>query len=214
MKLPYSKLPVVGIAALAVMSLTGWGDRHSGPPWPHSGAMPDDPVKVKPFNYTAIDEGSKSYRPIAPMPWGDVNRRVAPPGSLPPSVPPKTGLVVPKAQSGPPVVPPAVVPGAVVPAVPAPAAAPGAVTGTGSPSGPGVPVFDPKSPIGGTQPSPLPAAAPPVPGAAAPAAPAALPATAPVDPAVAPATNAPLPSILLGAPSTAPVAPSPMPVKP
>jgi hypothetical protein len=50
--------------------------------------MPDDPVKVRPLAYEPITKGAKSYRPVEPMPWGDVNRRVAPPGSLP-GAPPK-----------------------------------------------------------------------------------------------------------------------------
>jgi hypothetical protein len=45
--------------------------------------MPDDPVKVKPLKYEPIGKGNRSYRPIDPMPWGDVNKRVAPPGSFP-----------------------------------------------------------------------------------------------------------------------------------
>ncbi len=77
---------LMAIAVLAaVPALLGWGelrDRHSLE-WPHSGSMPDDPVKVKPSTYVPITSGNQSYRPIDPMPWGDVNRRVAPPGTLP-----------------------------------------------------------------------------------------------------------------------------------
>ena len=83
-------IPKLAIAAVAVNLLTGWGARGREPEWPHAGPMPDDPVAVKPLRYQSITEGLKSYRPIEPMPWGDVNRRVAPPGSLPgapPAVP-------------------------------------------------------------------------------------------------------------------------------
>ena len=73
------------IIVTASLLLPGWGwhqDRHALE-WPHAGPMPDDPIKVKPLHYAPITEGNRSYRPIDPMPWGDVNRRVAPPGSLP-----------------------------------------------------------------------------------------------------------------------------------
>jgi len=47
-------------------------------------------VTVKPLRYESITKGTRSYRPIEPMAWGDVNSRVAPRGSLPgaPPVPP------------------------------------------------------------------------------------------------------------------------------
>ena len=68
--------------------LTGWGVGEGRTDWPHSGPMPDESVKVRPHRYDSIAKGTKSYRPIEPMPWGDVNKRVAPPGSLP-GAPPK-----------------------------------------------------------------------------------------------------------------------------
>jgi len=61
--------------------LAGWGTSDREPAWPHSGPMPDAPVKVKPLQYESIGKGNQSYRPIDPMPWGDVNKRVAPKGS-------------------------------------------------------------------------------------------------------------------------------------
>lgn len=67
----------------------GWHDEHRSLEWPHAGPMPDDPVKVKPYTYSPITSGNQSYRPIDPMPWGDMNRRVAPPGSLPGAPPAK-----------------------------------------------------------------------------------------------------------------------------
>lgn len=43
---------------------------------------PADPAaRVPPARYESITAGGKSYRPVEPMPWADVNRRVAPPGS-------------------------------------------------------------------------------------------------------------------------------------
>ena len=113
-------------ALLAATALTGWGVRDDGPEWPHSGPMPDNPIKVRPLRYESIGRGAQSYRPIAPMPWGDVNRRVAPPGSLPGAPPAKKGSAAPAptqiAVPSPiaPVLPAAPVSPAVAPAIPAP----------------------------------------------------------------------------------------------
>jgi hypothetical protein len=63
--------------------LSGWGD--GALDWPHSGPMPDQPAAVQTSPYVAIGEGTKSYRPVEPMPWGNVNRRVAPPQNKSPS---------------------------------------------------------------------------------------------------------------------------------
>lgn len=42
-------------------------------------ASPDDPrAPVPPNRYGPITSGTKSYRPVEPLPWGDVNRRVMP----------------------------------------------------------------------------------------------------------------------------------------
>jgi hypothetical protein len=43
-------------------------------------AGPDDPAaRVPDARYEPITSGTKSYRPVEPLPWPDVNRRVAPP---------------------------------------------------------------------------------------------------------------------------------------
>jgi hypothetical protein len=42
-------------------------------------ASPDDPgAPVRADRYRPVISGTKSYRPVEPLPWGDVNRRVAP----------------------------------------------------------------------------------------------------------------------------------------
>lgn len=65
------------LLALAVMLLVGgWAERD--PIWPYAGPAPDQPVEVPPARYKALGMGTKSYRPVEPMPWGDVNKRVAP----------------------------------------------------------------------------------------------------------------------------------------
>ena len=66
-----------------VPALSGWGS--SEPGWPYAGAMPDQPTSVPSARYAPLGSGTKSYRPVEPMPWGDVNQRVAPHQGKPPS---------------------------------------------------------------------------------------------------------------------------------
>ena len=51
-------------------------------------ALARDPANpaasVPPARYSPIVSGTKSYRPVEPLPWGDVNRRVMPPGASAP----------------------------------------------------------------------------------------------------------------------------------
>jgi hypothetical protein len=48
-------------------------------------ATPDDPgANVPPSRYSPVISGTKSYRPVEPLPWADVNRRVAPKSDGPP----------------------------------------------------------------------------------------------------------------------------------
>jgi len=75
------------IVTAALLLLGGWRDRV--PEWPVSGPMPDAPGHGAPSRYDPITGGTRSYRPVEPMPWGDVNRRVAPPEGAPPSGPAK-----------------------------------------------------------------------------------------------------------------------------
>ncbi len=67
------------IALGILLLLTGWRDHE--PAWPSAGPLPDGPVPVPPSHYESVGAGTRSYRPVEPMPWGDVNRRVAPPAS-------------------------------------------------------------------------------------------------------------------------------------
>ena len=61
---PFST-PALAFAALLTTSLAAIA------------AAPDEPW-APPVKYSPVTSGSKSYRPVQPMPWGDVNRRVAP----------------------------------------------------------------------------------------------------------------------------------------
>ena len=56
--------------------LSAWGERE--PDWPYTGPTPDAPIAVPAARYEPIVSGTKSYRPVEPLPWGDINRRVAP----------------------------------------------------------------------------------------------------------------------------------------
>lgn len=69
------------VALVGIFILTGWGDRELS--WPYAGATPDAPIAVPSNSYRSIATGIKSYRPVEPLPWGDTNRRVAPPGAAP-----------------------------------------------------------------------------------------------------------------------------------
>ena len=45
----------VAFLALAIAPLlAAWGSRDREPEWPHTGPMPDDPVKVRPLRYESI----------------------------------------------------------------------------------------------------------------------------------------------------------------
>ncbi|HVT27228.1 MAG TPA: hypothetical protein VHE81_04350 [Lacipirellulaceae bacterium] len=62
--------------ALLLPALAGWSDGE--PPWPVSGPMPDQPIAVREQSYMPVNAGVKRYEPVEPMPWGDINRRIAP----------------------------------------------------------------------------------------------------------------------------------------
>lgn len=49
-------------------------------PLPTWGRDPADPsAPVPPARYAPVISGAKSYRPVEPVPWGNVNRSAAPP---------------------------------------------------------------------------------------------------------------------------------------
>ncbi|CEJ88109.1 hypothetical protein HYPGJ_31600 [Hyphomicrobium sp. GJ21] len=70
-------MPVRWLAiAVLVPVIAGWGSEP--PPWPVSGPMPDQPVATGHQVYVPVGAGAKNFEPVEPMPWGDVNQRVAP----------------------------------------------------------------------------------------------------------------------------------------
>ena len=53
-------------------------------------AGPDDPwAPVSATRYAPVLAGTRSYRPVEPLPWGDINRRVGPNA---PSTQPRRGI--------------------------------------------------------------------------------------------------------------------------
>ena len=65
-----------------------------------SSAMARDPANpdavIPPARYSPVLSGTQSYRPVPPLPWGDVNRRVMPKEA--PRSAPEQGKAVPKAK--------------------------------------------------------------------------------------------------------------------
>jgi len=65
---------------------------------PALGRDPADPeASVPPARYSPVTSGTKSHRPVEPLPWGDVNRRVMPKDSQPA---PGEGKAAPKRNDG------------------------------------------------------------------------------------------------------------------
>lgn len=65
-----------------------------------SSAVAHDPANadaiVPPARYNTVLSGSQSFRPVEPLPWGDVNRRVMPKDALRSA--PEQGKADPKAK--------------------------------------------------------------------------------------------------------------------
>jgi hypothetical protein len=66
---------------------------------PALGRDPANPdASVPPARYSPVISGMKSYRPVEPLPWGDVNRRVTPEDAQP-SPAPGQGKTAPKSKN-------------------------------------------------------------------------------------------------------------------
>lgn len=65
--------------------LAAWTDHAL--PLLYAGRMPDRPGGDRASSYEPIGAGIKSYTPVEPMPWGDVNKRVAPQEKPMPAMP-------------------------------------------------------------------------------------------------------------------------------
>ena len=65
---------------------------------PAFGRDPANPdASVPPARYSPVISGTKSYRPVEPLPWGDVNRRVMPKDAQPA---PGQGTAAPQSKDG------------------------------------------------------------------------------------------------------------------
>lgn len=64
------------MAIWALLLLTARGE--AAPAWPISEPMPDEAVRVPRARYIDVGAGTKVFRPVEPMPWGDVNSQVEP----------------------------------------------------------------------------------------------------------------------------------------
>ena len=67
-------MPTRSLSWLLLMWLTAPAAFAHDPANPNSG--------VPPARYSSVLSGSQSFRPVEPLPWGDVNRRVMPPEAL------------------------------------------------------------------------------------------------------------------------------------
>jgi hypothetical protein len=63
-------------ALALLLLLAGWGDHD--PDWPYAGPLPDQPLAVREPQYGSVMSGTRTFRPVEPLPWGGVNRRVTP----------------------------------------------------------------------------------------------------------------------------------------
>ena len=68
------RVPTLALGILLL--LPGWGERDLE--WPYAGPMPDQPVGVSRAHYDSVMSGTRSFRPVEPLPWAGVNRSVAP----------------------------------------------------------------------------------------------------------------------------------------
>jgi hypothetical protein len=86
------RVPRPALALLLLLLLAGWGERDLD--WPYAGPLPDQPVAVPPAHYGSVMSGTRSFRPVEPLPWGGVNRRVTPEkqGAPPSSSQPMEGM--------------------------------------------------------------------------------------------------------------------------
>jgi hypothetical protein len=77
-------------AAMRVQKFLLIGVAMAGVAVPTWGRDPADPsAPVPPARYAPVISGTKSYRPVEPVPWGNVNRSVAPPETGKPLPEPK-----------------------------------------------------------------------------------------------------------------------------
>ena len=79
----FSKRPAVAVCALLGLPLAGCGADGL-----REGALPPAALASSPApkaRYAPVMAGYQHHQPVAPVNWQELNRRVAPPGALPPA---------------------------------------------------------------------------------------------------------------------------------
>lgn len=72
----------VGVFVLSVVPSFAhdWVFDRDPPAYPYSERDPADPRAGKPtVGYKSVTSGVRGYRPVDPLPWGDINKRVSQP---------------------------------------------------------------------------------------------------------------------------------------
>ena len=88
---------MIRLLALLIVVIPGtagafdWRDRGHGLPRVIGDRDPSDPSERVPgTSYRPVTAATRTYRPVAPLPWGELNRRVTPrPKAEPPASQPK-----------------------------------------------------------------------------------------------------------------------------
>lgn len=81
--LAFMPLAILAIATPAASH--DWFRRDRALPYPYGERDPSDPnVGITSANYGPVTRELSSYRPVDPLPWGDVNKRVTPVPKQPP----------------------------------------------------------------------------------------------------------------------------------
>lgn len=92
----WKTIPVVGLASLAIAAAMAtlirsaqaheWVWRARALPYPYAARDPSDPgAGSSILEYKRVIRGLQSYRPVDPLPWGEMNRRVTPKSGATPS---------------------------------------------------------------------------------------------------------------------------------
>lgn len=78
-------MPVAITLLAAPAGAHEWFLWHRALPYPYAGRDPSDPgAGLSTPRYHAVTRELRSYRPVDPLPWGDVNKRVTPIPKPPP----------------------------------------------------------------------------------------------------------------------------------
>ena len=84
-------LALVVVILPSTAGAVDWHDRGHGLPRVIGDRDPSDPAeRVPQTHYQSVTVPTRTYRPVAPLPWEEINRRVTPqPKQVPPASQPK-----------------------------------------------------------------------------------------------------------------------------